>query len=202
MRKLAYLVTAVGIAVGVLVALYVFMHVLPTSMHRALIPSELRELIESSKPSLRISSSFSNWSSIPRVYTCDGVDTSPPITVSNIPSNSKCIELIMYDPDAPRGTFYHWLLYNVKVNGSSISIPPAIPHVAKTRIGLQGINSFGFIGYGGPCPPRGSSHRYVILVIALKTCPSIPPGASITQLIAASKNNVISYGVLVGIYSR
>lgn len=163
----------------------------------------LLDIVKNVKQRISISSNaFSNFSYIPKVYTCDGKDVSPPLTISNIPQNTKSLVLIVYDPDAPRGIFYHWIIYN---------IPPTISKIddgigAKGRgiidIGLQGVNDFGYIGYGGPCPPPGSKHRYVFLVIALDKELNLGVGASANQVIEACRGHVLGYGILVGLYQR
>ncbi len=200
MRKhLIVIAIVIAIALSLAVAL---LHRHPQTHQRPLIPQSILQLISESKPLINIESLFANWSTIPRKYTCDGLDVSPPIVIRNVPTNSRCLALIMYDPDAPHGVFYHWILYDIPANASSITIPASIPHSSKTPYGIQGLNSFGFIGYGGPCPPRGSKHRYVVLVLALSSCPNLPPGLRAPNLISALRGKVIAYGLLVGIYGR
>ncbi len=146
------------------------------------------------------SPAFNNGTRIPRKYTCDGEDISIPLKIENIPSNTRSLLLIMYDPDAPRGTFYHWIMYNIPANISEL--PENIPKDPVTKYGLQGRNDYGKIGYGGPCPPPGSSHRYYIVVIALDTELDLSGGASLDEVIAGAKDHVLAYGVYMGIYGR
>ena len=200
MRR-ALIAAAVAIAI-IVIAIIALTQYRQPEYSRPLVPKSLEDLISGASPSLEVSSSFRNWSNIPRIYTCDGADTSPPIEVSNIPASAKCLALIMYDPDAPRGTFYHWLLYNISIRASSIRIPPDMPKEYSTPYGLQGVNDFGAVGYGGPCPPHGSKHRYVILVLALSECPRLPPGLNAASLINSLRGKVISYGLIVGTYGR
>src|SRR5258706_16356873 len=97
---------------------------------------------------------FSDKGHIPKKYSCDGENINPPLEISNIPGEARALALIMEDPDAPRGVFDHWLLWN---------IPLKEPIAEKSNQGISGTNSFGATGYGGPCPPSGS-HRYYFKV--------------------------------------
>lgn len=148
------------------------------------------------------SSAFSNGSEIPRRYTCDGDNISPQIRIEGVPRNAKSLVLIVYDPDAPRGTFYHWLLYSIPPATREIPEGAGRKGVPNIGVGVQGRNDFGYLGYGGPCPPPGKPHRYVFLVVALDSEPTIPPGAGPSQVMNACKGHVIGYGVLVGLYGR
>jgi len=167
-----------------------------------LIPEELDELVKGKPQSITVSSpAFPNGGSIPAKYTCDGDDVSPEIRISGVPQNAQTLMLIMYDPDAPGGTFYHWALYNIPPD--TTAIPEGLPKAPATKYGLQALNSFGGMGYGGPCPPWGHApHRYVILILALDTMLSTPPEITIAQLIQAAKGHVIAYGIYMGTYSR
>ena len=145
---------------------------------------------------------ITNGSNIPKRYTCDGLAISPPITIYNIPREVKELVLIMYDPDAPNGIFYHWVMYQIKPS-EYVNIPEALPATPIiSGIGVQGVNSYGKIGYGPPCPPRGSKHRYVILVIGLNRELRLPPGLTAEKLLAIIKPHVVAYGLLYGYYSR
>jgi phospholipid-binding protein, PBP family len=108
-----------------------------------------------------ISPSFKDGDVIPRRHTCDGDDVSPRLEWEGQPPNARSFALIMYDPDAPMGTFIHWVIYNIPA--SVRSIPEGVQKEAESLpgLGLQGVNDFGYLGYGGPCPPRGHGpHRY------------------------------------------
>jgi len=137
---------------------------------------------------------------IPAKYTCDGADISPPLSWGPLPKGVKSVLIIMYDPDAPKGVFYHWVLYDVPPNITSL--PPAIPPKPVTRYGLQGINSFGRYGYGGPCPPPGSTHRYVIAVLALNTVLKLRGPVTAVKALHAAEGHVIGYAVLISHYRR
>jgi len=127
-------------------------------------------------------------------YTCDGADKPPRVTVRGVPENARAVALIMYDPDAPIGTFIHWLLV-AKASGGEI--------VLTSGSGVEGRNDFRRTGYGGPCPPRGhGEHRYYFLVLALDDEPNLQPGFTLKDLEKAVKGHVIAWGYTVGRYSR
>ncbi len=109
---------------------------------------------------------FKDAKYIPAQYTCDGRDISPEIQFHNIPDSAKSIVVISDDPDAPMGTWVHWVIYNIPPD--SIHIPEKFPKKMKVGVICQGINDFGKYGYGGPCPPKGA-HRYFFKVYVLDT---------------------------------
>ncbi len=164
-------------------------------------PSNVDDLISKvSRTFILLSTAFENEEKIPRKYTCDGEDLSPPLTWSGAPPGTQSYALIVYDPDAPKGIFYHWLLYNIPPDLTSL--PEGVPKGGETPYGLQGINDFGALGYGGPCPPPGSTHHYVFILLALDTKLGIGAGAAISDLLKALDGHVLAYAKLVGIYSR
>ena len=164
-------------------------------------PSSVDDVIAGIKKTFTLSSTaFKDNGYIPRKYTCDGEDISPPLSWSGAPPETKSYVLIVYDPDAPKGTFYHWLLYNIPAELSSL--PEGVPKDPETEYGLQGVNDFGTLGYGGPCPPTGSAHRYVFVLLALNTKLDLSPGATIDELLEAVSGHVIAYAKLTGIYGR
>ena len=138
---------------------------------------------------------------IPVKYTCDGNNISPPLNWTILETNPhiKSLLIVMFDPDAPGGTFIHWLIYNIPVNIKGL--PEGIPPLKVIDLGVQSLNDFGKIGYGGPCPPPGSMHRYYIRIYALDTMLSITSDDPRTILEKASKH-VIIYGELMGTYKR
>jgi Raf kinase inhibitor-like YbhB/YbcL family protein len=147
------------------------------------------------------SSAFKEGETIPKVYTCDGTDTSPPLEWSGVPEAARSLSLIVEDPDAPVGTFTHWVLFNLPsdLKGLSEGIPPEgevklTPGGATAR---QGKNDFGKFGYGGPCPPSGT-HRYLFLLYALDTRPDLKPGATRQQLLHDLKGHILAEGRLRG----
>ena len=149
------------------------------------------------------SPSFGHGEPIPVKHTCDGDDVSPELRWQGAPSNTKSYALIMYDPDAPIGTFIHWVLYNIPATVNRL-----VEALPKTRIvegvGLHGVNDFGFHGYGGPCPPRGHGrHRYFFALHALDVEDTgLPPGATAADLLKRIEGHVVGYAVLMGVYER
>jgi Raf kinase inhibitor-like YbhB/YbcL family protein len=147
-----------------------------------------------------ISSAFEEGGMIPPVYTCDGHDISPPIEWNGIPEGTKSIALISDDPDAPMGTWVHWVLYNLSADvrelEEGIPADEILPNGAK-----QGTTDFGRIGYGGPCPP-GGTHRYFFKVYALDAQPEPAPAATKDQLLTAMKGHILAQGQLMGKYKR
>jgi Raf kinase inhibitor-like YbhB/YbcL family protein len=101
------------------------------------------------------SPAYGNGSAIPAQYTCDGADISPPLAWSGVPQGAKSLLVEMVDPDAPGGEFIHWVIYNISPN--STGLPQGVPPAAATAYGLQAVNDFGEVGYGGPCPPPGQA---------------------------------------------
>ena len=141
------------------------------------------------------STAISQGQPIPADYTCDGAGTSPPLAWSGAPAGTKAFALIMDDPDAPMGTFVHWVVYNIPASASSL--PPAVPKDAVLSDGsAQGKNSGGRLGYTGPCPP-GGTHRYYFKLYALDIS-----GAGKDQLLKAMQGHILAQGELMGTYSR
>ncbi|MGH2447034.1 MAG: YbhB/YbcL family Raf kinase inhibitor-like protein [Chloroflexota bacterium] len=138
---------------------------------------------------------------IPKQYTCDQRGVSPPLSWSGEPEETAVFALIVDDPDAPRGDFIHWLLYNLPA--SVTSLPPGLPRVEKLDSGaVQGINGFGKIGYGAPCPPPGPPHRYRFTLYALEAAVGLEPGATAGALTRAMEGKVGAEARLTGLYQR
>lgn len=147
------------------------------------------------------SSAFSQGAPIPSKYTCDGADASPHLTWSNPPEATKCYVLIADDPDAPVGTWVHWVVYNIPKD--RLELPEGIPTVARLTDGSeQGINDFKRIGYGGPCPPRGAPHRYFFKLYALDRLLTVKPDATKSTIESAMKGHILAEAKLVGTYQR
>ncbi len=143
---------------------------------------------------------FQTGGAIPEEYTCDGSDVSPALSWRGIPSNAKSIALIMDDPDAPMGTFVHWVLFNIPPGMTKL--PRGVPKNRTLNDGSsQGITDFGRTGYGGPCPP-GGTHRYYFRIYALDTMLDLQPGSSRKQLENAMKGHILATGELMGNYKR
>jgi Raf kinase inhibitor-like YbhB/YbcL family protein len=148
-----------------------------------------------------ISSAFDQGHPIPVKYTCRGEDVSPPIKWEGAPANTKSFALICDDPDAPGGTWVHWVIYNHP------SDAPSLPeNTAKSETlpngAAQGRNSFQNIGYGGPCPPSGKAHRYFFKVYALDTLLTLDSRPDKEKLLAAMKGHILAQGQLMGTYQR
>jgi len=147
------------------------------------------------------SSSFSASDAIPRKFTCDGVDVSPGLDWGGAPPGTKSLCLIMDDPDAPAGTWVHWVLYDLP--GAADKLAENVPKERETAGGArQGRNDFGRIGYGGPCPPPGAPHRYFLRLYALDAKTGLKPGATRAELDRAMKGHILGQAELMGRYKR
>ena len=146
------------------------------------------------------STAFDDGGLIPRDYTCDGKDISPPLAWTGVPKGTKSLAIICDDPDAPMGTWVHWVLFNIPapVNRLSQSISP--DKVLKNG-GRHGINDFRKFGYGGPCPPKGT-HRYYFKIYALDKELTQEPGLTKAELLKAMDGHIIAEGQLIGRYKR
>lgn len=148
-----------------------------------------------------ISEAFDEGEKIPIKYTCDGEDISPPLSWEGFPENTKSFVLIMEDPDAPGGTFTHWIMFNIPKNVTSLK--EGIQNIKKIEgIGIQCKNDFGKFGYGGPCPPPGTTHRYVFKLYAIDTMLNLGPEASKHEVLNAIEGHVLAIAELIGIYGR
>ncbi len=147
------------------------------------------------------SSAFQDGKPIPSKYTCDGEDVSPPLTWTNVPPETKGLALISDDPDAPVGTWVHWVLYDLPPTTAGLS--EAVPKSPELANGAkQGMNDFRRIGYGGPCPPPGKPHRYYFKLYALDTVLGLKPGATKAEVEKAMKGHILAQGQLMGTYQR
>jgi len=146
------------------------------------------------------SPAFTNEGMIPSKYTCDGRDVSPPLSWSGGPDGTKSYALIADDPDAPAGTWVHWVIYDIPQD--TTSLPEAVPAGKTLKNGaVQGTNDFRRYGYGGPCPP-GGTHRYYFKVYALDILIGKGPGLTKKQLLNAMEGHILAQGELMGKYSR
>ncbi|MFC1900201.1 YbhB/YbcL family Raf kinase inhibitor-like protein [Chloroflexota bacterium] len=147
------------------------------------------------------SPAFEDGAIIPEKYSCEGEDISPELNWTDVPDGINSFTLIVYDPDAPSGNFYHWVVFNIP--GDSRNLPEAVTGESLEAMGaLQGKNSFGKIGYGGPCPPKGSEHHYNFIVYGLDTTLDLPEGATHQQVIDAMEDFRVRKGKLVGTFQR
>lgn len=147
------------------------------------------------------SPAFREGQPIPARHTADGEDASPPLQWTNVPPGAKSLALIADDPDAPVGTWVHWVLYD---------LPPATRELAedvpRTQYlpggAKQGLNDFRRLGYGGPSPPRGQPHRYCFKLYALDKLLDLRPGLTKSEVLKAMEGHVVGEGVLMGTYQR
>lgn len=140
------------------------------------------------------SDAFGEGEPMPEKYTCDGEDVSPPLSWKGVPDGTESFVLIADDPDAPGGTFDHWVLYGVPGDLRSL--------VEGEGAGTEGSNDFGDRGYGGPCPPEGPSHTYRFRLYALDSDPDLEPGASKGDALRATDGHVLAEAELTGEYAR
>jgi Raf kinase inhibitor-like YbhB/YbcL family protein len=147
-----------------------------------------------SPSSLTVSSPDLPAGTIPREFTCDGANRRPRLQWSAPPPGAQELAIEMLDPDAPGGTFTHWLVYG---------LPPGLSSLAAVPAGAaEGVNDFGRRGYGGPCPPRGPAHHYHFVVLALDTRLGLPPGAARPDVDSRLTGHVLAQGELVATYQR
>lgn len=143
------------------------------------------------------SNAFSQETEIPEVFTCDGKDISPDLSWSGAPANTQSFVMIFDDPDAPKGTWDHWILFNIP--GDVTSLPENLQSLPDgTR---EGVNSWGKTGYGGPCPPD-KEHRYYFKLYALDNMLELQNGVTKTQIEHAMQPHVIGQAELMGRYDR
>ncbi len=146
------------------------------------------------------SSAFTEGRAIPNRYTCDGPDVSPDLAWSGVPDGTVSLAMICDDPDAPMGTWVHWVLFNIPADAGGL--PAEIPSDAALENGARhGTNDFSRLGYGGPCPP-GGTHRYFFKLYALDTALDLDSGITKAQLLEAMEDHVLTEGQLMGTYSR
>ncbi len=147
------------------------------------------------------STAFSEGGAIPAKFTCDDRNVSPVLSWSGVPTGAKSLVLIADDPDAPGGTWVHWVLYDLPAATSELAEDTAksqyLPSGAK-----QGLNDFKRLGYGGPCPPPGKPHRYFFKLYALDTLLELKPGATKNEVERAMQKHILGQGQLMGIYKR
>ena len=141
-----------------------------------------------------LSEVFFNNGPIPSRYTCQGQDSSPPLSWSAPVKEAKSFALIVDDPDAPHGTFDHWIVWNLPANSQGLSEGAVVLH--------QGKNSYGIQQYRGPCPPPGKPHRYFFKLFALDAMLDLPEKSTKNQLEIAMKGHILAKTELVGIYGR
>lgn len=137
---------------------------------------------------------FEHGKPIPQKFTCQGEDVSPELILRDIPTNAKSLVLIVDDPDAPSGTFDHWIVWNIPADTKKLS--------EGVSLGQQGTNGFGKLGYKGPCPPPGKAHRYFFKLYALDSLLKLPEGSTKKQVEKAMEGHIIGNAELIGTYQR
>lgn len=151
--------------------------------------------------SLRVtSSSFADGGTIPPAFTCDGSNQSPDLRIASLPPGTRSLAIVVDDPDAP-AAFTHWLAYDLPADTHALPAGASTPSVRLAHA-MEGMNSFGHLGYGGPCPPQGSAHHYVFRVYALDANLALPAGASTDQVNGAMHGHVLAQGQITGLYAR
>jgi Raf kinase inhibitor-like YbhB/YbcL family protein len=157
---------------------------------------------ESSMEKLTLeSSAFESGAPIPDRHTCDAEGLSPPLAWGAAPEGTQSWALICDDPDAPMGTWVHWVLFNLPAEAREL--PEGVPTSGDLETGgRHGKNDFARLGYGGPCPPHGKPHRYFFKLYALNTSLSLDPGATKSDVLNAMEGHVVAQGELMGTYVR
>ncbi|HPP66516.1 MAG TPA: YbhB/YbcL family Raf kinase inhibitor-like protein [bacterium] len=141
------------------------------------------------------SPAFQHNTMIPAKYTCEGTNVNPPLVIEKIPEKTKSLVLIVDDPDAPMGTWTHWIVFNIPCKATKIEIEEnSIP-------GIQGLNDFKKITYGGPCPPSGT-HRYFFRIYALDTSLNLKEGTKRQDLEQAMHQHILAYAEFIGLYKN
>jgi len=193
------IIIAIAAIIGLL--LHYTVHEVEKTQPSSSIDAIIKSLIGDIPKGIEISSTaFTYGATIPKVYTCDGEDISPPLQWSKV-EGAKYYAIIMIDPDAPKGIFIHWIIYNIP--GYVTSLNAGIPKKEVVQgLGLQSLNDFGRVGYGGSCPPHGSKHRYIFIVVALKNEVNVNPGSPPLETLNGIKELAISYGFTYAYYSR
>jgi len=147
------------------------------------------------------SSAFQQGDGIPKKYTCDGPDVSPPLHWTVPPAGTRGYVIIADDPDAPVGIWVHWVIYNVPLDLRGLS--EGVPAEEQVLDGaMQGLNDFKRVGYGGPCPPPGKPHRYFFKLYALDSVLDLRPRATKAQVLDACKGHILAEAQLMGRYAR
>lgn len=163
-------------------------------------PRRAAAAVKGGKTMIVTSTAFREGEMIPEVYSCDGKNISPRLDWTDVPKGTKTFALIVDDPDAPRGTWVHWVLFNIPADAKGLGehIPP---RSTLTNGARQGVNDSHQLGYDGPCPPSGI-HRYYFKLYALDTALTLESGATKAQLLKAMEGHILGHGELMGKYKR
>jgi len=153
---------------------------------------------------MRITSpAFAEGQNIDARYTCDSDDVSPQLVFADVPERTQAFALIVDDPDAPRGTWVHWVYYDVSGEARQLPEGAGAPVPGGGEAGpRQGRNDFSNLGYGGPCPPPGTAHRYFFKLYALDAQLGLPEGATKAEVVQAMQDHILAEAQLMGQYAR
>jgi len=158
-------------------------------------------MVAAAGATITLSSTSLKDGKVPREYTCDGTDASPPLTWTAPPGGTRSLALVVIDPDAPGGTFTHWVLFNLPAGSGGL--PQAVPMQGQLSDGsVQGRNDFGRLGYSGPCPPPGNPHRYVFTLFALDRTLDATAGSDPSQVESKMNGHVLARAEMTVRYSR
>jgi len=148
-----------------------------------------------------MSTAIDEGAPIPVEFTCDGDNLSPPLNWTGVPPGTRSLALVVDDPDAPRGTWVHWVVYDIPRD--VVDLPEALPDDRELPFGARhGTNDFKNLGYGGPCPPPGGPHRYFFKLYALDRALNLEPGSTKQELLSAMEGHILAEGQLMGSYQR
>lgn len=145
------------------------------------------------------SSAFKDGQPIPPQYSCEGKNISPPLEWTGAPGNAASLALIVQDPDAPKGVWTHWIVFDLPADASGLPEDAASFVAVNAR---QGVNDFKHASYNGPCPPAGKAHRYFFKIFALDTKLDLPSGAALKDVETAMAKHILAEGQLMGTYQR
>ena len=190
--ELHYALVALGIA---LIVIGVWIFISPLLQQSFTLSSGISPLPSATTSMQLTSSAFVHNGTIPQRYTCQGLNVSPPLSLSGTPPSTKSIAFIMDDPDAPQGTWTHWLWWN-----ASSSLQTLSENTFPLQV-IQGTTSAGSVGYHGPCPPSGT-HRYIFHAYALDTLRTLSSSTTAPLLRSAMQGHILAQGQLIGLYSQ
>jgi Raf kinase inhibitor-like YbhB/YbcL family protein len=147
------------------------------------------------------STAFAAGQPIPQKHSYEDKNLSPALQWSGVPPETKSLALICDDPDAPMGTWVHWVIYDLPA--ATAGLAEGVPQSSELANGVkQGVNDYKKIGYGGPCPPPGKPHRYFFKLYALDTMPDLKPGATKADLLKTMEGHIVAEGQLMGTFQR
>lgn len=200
MDRLLRVATLLCLYVGALTLIGGCSRAKPPADEGAAVPADAAETGSVARIELT-SYGFEEGQPIPAKYTCDGADVSPPLRWGELPQGTQALALVCDDPDAPAGTWVHWVIYNIAA--TTPELREGVPTTETLDEGaLQGKNDFKKTGYGGPCPPKGKAHRYYFRLYALDALIDLEPGATKDDLVREMEGHTLGEGELMGTYQR